>query len=193
MNDNSSRRPSAAARPARRWTVTLRASVAAALLVPALLSANDWPEWRGPARTGVSSETGLPSTWSPTGENLAWKMPYGGRSAPVVFGDHRYLQTTVGSGPTLQERIGCLHADTGKLLWVHRYNVFTSDARPRRIAWPSPAVDPATGNVIAISADGLVQSLSPAGKLLWERSLAEEMGMWTTHGGRMSSPVIDGD
>ena len=31
------------------------------------------------------------------------------------------------------------------------------------------------------------------GKLLWERSLAEEFGMWTTHGGRMSSPIIDGD
>ena len=193
MNDNSSRRPSAVTRPARRWTVTLRASVAAALLVPALLSANDWPEWRGPARTGVSSETGLPSQWSPAGENLAWKMPYGGRSAPVVFGDHLYLQTTIGSGPTLQERIVCLNADTGKLLWEHRYNVFTSDAPPSRIAWPSPAVDPATGNVVAISANGLVQSLSPAGKLLWERSLAEEMGMWTTHGGRMSSPVIDGD
>jgi outer membrane protein assembly factor BamB len=36
-------------------------------------------------------------------------------------------------------------------------------------------------------------SLSPDGKLLWERSLAEEFGMWTTHGGRVSSPVVDGD
>ena len=36
-------------------------------------------------------------------------------------------------------------------------------------------------------------SLSKDGKLLWERSLAEEFGMWTTHGGRMSSPIIDGD
>jgi outer membrane protein assembly factor BamB len=35
-------------------------------------------------------------------------------------------------------------------------------------------------------------SLSPQGKLLWERSLPEEFGMWTTHGGRVSSPVIDG-
>jgi outer membrane protein assembly factor BamB len=49
-----------------------------------------------------------------------------------------------------------------------------------------------TGNVFAISANGLVMSLSKDGKLLWERSLAEEMGMWTTHGGRMSSPIIDG-
>ena len=66
-------------------------------------------------------------------------------------------------------------------------------ARRTGIAWASPAVDPASGNVIAISANGLLMALSPAGKLLWERSLAEEVGMWTTHGGRMSSPIIDGN
>jgi outer membrane protein assembly factor BamB len=159
----------------------------------AVVTAADWPEWRGPGRTGISTETGLPSSWSPSGENLAWRAPYGGRSAPVVFGDRLYLQTSSGTGATLQERVMCLHADTGKLLWEHKYNVFTSDVPPHRIAWASPAVDPATGNVFAFSGNGLLMSLSPQGKLLWERSLAEEFGMWTTHGGRVSSPVIDGN
>ena len=173
----------------------VRVWVAAALLLPAtvVLSGSDWPEWRGPARTGASTETGLPDRWSPSGENLAWRVPIGGRSAPVVFGDRLFLQTSVGSGPTLQERLLCFNADTGKQLWEHRYNLFTSDAPPHRIAWSSPAVDPATGNVFAISGGGLLMSLSRDGKLLWERSLAEEFGMWTTHGGRMSSPVVDGD
>ncbi len=173
----------------------VRVWVAAALLVPAtaVLSGADWPEWRGPARTGSSTETGLPDRWSPSGENVAWHVPIGGRSAPVVFGDHLYLQTSVGSGATLQERLICFNADTGQQLWEHRYNLFTSDVPPHRIAWSSPAVDPATGNIFAISGGGLLMSLSPQGKLLWERSLAEEFGMWTTHGGRMSSPVVDGD
>jgi outer membrane protein assembly factor BamB len=180
--------PSKLSRGVRVW-------VAAALLVTAtgVLSGSDWPEWRGPARTGSSTETGLPDRWSPSGENLAWHVPIGGRSSPVVFGDHLYLQTSVGSGPTLQERVICFNADTGQQLWEHRYNVFTSDVPPHRIAWSSPAVDPATGNVFAISGGGLLMSLSPQGKLLWERSLAEEFGMWTTHGGRMSSPIVDGD
>jgi outer membrane protein assembly factor BamB len=168
-------------------------ALAIALPAAAVLSAADWPEWRGPARTGTSTETGLTSTWSPAGENLAWRAPYGGRSAPVVFGDHLYLQNSVGSGATLQERLMCLHADTGKVLWEHRYNVFTSDVPPHRLAWASPVVDPATGNVYAFSANGLLQAFTAAGKLLWERSLAEEFGMWTTHGGRVSSPVIDGN
>jgi outer membrane protein assembly factor BamB len=167
-------------------------SFALALPAAALLHA-DWPEWRGPDRTGVSSATDLPSSWSPDGENLAWKVPYGGRSAPVVFGDRLYLQNGVGSGAELQERLMCFNADTGELLWEHRYNIFTSDVPPHRIAWASPAVDPATGNVFAFSGNGWLMSLSPDGKLLWERSLAEEFGMWTTHGGRVSSPVVDGD
>jgi len=158
-----------------------------------VLSGADWPEWRGPARTGASAETGLPEKWSPAGENLAWRVPIGGRSSPVVFGDHLYLQTSSGAGATLQERIICFNADSGKQLWEHRYNMFTSDVPAHRIAWSSPAVDPATGNVFAISGGGLLLSLSKDGKLLWERSLAEEFGMWTTHGGRMSSPIVDGD
>jgi outer membrane protein assembly factor BamB len=169
--------------------------VLVAVVVPAaaLLGAADWPEWRGAARTGVSSETGLPSSWSPAGENLAWRVPYGGRSAPVVFGDHLYLQNTSGNGAMRQERLMCFNADSGKLLWEHKYNLFTSDVPPHRIAWASPAVDPATGNVFAFSGNGLLLAFSPAGKLLWERSLAEEFGMWTTHGGRVSSPVVDGN
>jgi len=169
--------------------------LALALLLPAAaaLRGSDWPEWRGPARTGTSTETGLPSSWSPSGENLAWKAPYGGRSSPVVVGDRLYLQNTVGTGAAEQERLLCLNADSGKLLWEHRYNIFTSDVPAHRIAWSSPAVDPASGNVFAISGNGLVMSLSREGKLLWERSLAEEFGMWTTHGGRMSSPIVDGN
>jgi outer membrane protein assembly factor BamB len=169
--------------------------VIAALTLPAatILRGADWPDWRGPARTGVSTETGLPSTWSPMGENLAWHVPYGARSGPVVFGDHLYLQNTAGAGATEQERVMCFNADTGKLLWEYRYNIFASDVPPHRIAWSSPVVDPATGNVFAISGGGLTMALSKDGKLLWERSLAEEFGMWTTHGGRMSTPIVDGD
>ena len=169
--------------------------VAIGMLIPAgaLLSGSDWPDWRGPTRTGASAETGLVSSWSPSGENLAWKAPYGGRSAPVVFGDRLFLQNASGEGDTLQERLMCLHADTGKVLWEHKYNVFTSDVPPHRIAWASPVVDPFSGNVYAFSGNGLLMAFSRDGKRLWEHSMAEEFGMWTTHGGRVSSPIIDGN
>ena len=81
--------------------------------------AGDWPEWRGPARDGASAETQLPSRWSPAGEGLAWKAPYGSRSTPVIFGSRLYLWNasvdTVKERDKVQERLLALDADTGKL------------------------------------------------------------------------------
>src|SRR4051812_47942468 len=57
----------------------------------------DWAEWRGPAGDGISAEKNFPARWSPAGDNLAWKAPYGGRSAPIVMGDRVYLQDSVRS------------------------------------------------------------------------------------------------
>ncbi len=158
-----------------------------------VLVAGDWAEWRGPARDGISSEKNLPEKWLPAGENLAWKAPYGGRSAPIVMGDRVYLQNTAGQGETEQERIMCFNADNGKLLWEHRFNVYLSDVPPHRVGWASPVGDPATGNVYVFGVGGNLIGLNRDGKVLWERSLGEDFGLLTTHGGRTVSPIIDGD
>jgi outer membrane protein assembly factor BamB len=155
--------------------------------------AEDWAEWRGPARDGISLEKGLPTKWSPAGENLAWKVPYGGRSAPIVVGSRVYLQNTAGKGELEQERIMCFDADTGKLLWEHRFNVYLSDVPAHRVGWASPVGDPASGNVYVFGVGGTLLALNNQGKVLWERSLGEDFGLLTTHGGRTVSPIIDGD
>jgi outer membrane protein assembly factor BamB len=157
------------------------------------IAADDWPDWRGPARDGVSKETGLPDRWSPAGDNLAWKAPYGGRSAPVVFRGRVFLLNGAGQGDTLQERVVCLDADTGTLVWEHKFNVFLSDVPAHRIGWSSPVVDVSTGNVFAFGVAGMLVALSRDGKLLWERSINEDFGLVTTHGGRTVSPIVDGD
>lgn len=161
------------------------------LVAPAL--ASDWPEWRGPARDGISHEKGLPLKWSPGGENLAWKVPFGGRSAPIVMNGRVYLQNTAGQGESEQERLMCFDAYTGKLLWEHRFNVYLSDVPPHRVGWASPVGDPATGNVFVFGVGGNLMGLTGDGKVLWERSLGEDFGLLTTHGGRTVSPIIDGD
>ena len=164
-----------------------------ALLAGASARAGDWPEWRGPERDGRSAEKNLPTSWSATGQNLAWKAPYGGRSTPIVLGNRLYLQDAADEGEKRQERVLCLNADTGKLLWEHRFNVYHSDVPPHRVGWASPAGDETTGNVLAFGVGGTLLALDPAGKLLWERSLVEDFGLVTTHGGRTVSPVLDGD
>lgn len=172
-------------------SISLNVSLVLLLLIPT--RASDWTEWRGPARDGISPEKGLPTSWSPTGQNLAWKAPYGGRSAPIVMDGRVYLQNTAGKGAAEQERIMCFNADTGKLLWEHRFNVFLSDVPPHRVGWASPVGDPATGNVYAFGVGGTLLALSREGKVVWERSLGEDFGLLTTHGGRTVSPLIDGD
>lgn len=155
--------------------------------------AGDWPDGRGPSRDGISLEVGLPEKWSPAGENLAWKALYGGRSAPIILGGRVFLFKSAGEGETMQERLVCLDAATGKLLWERRFNVYESDVPPRRIAWSSPAGDPTTGNIYVFGACNELTALSKDGKVLWHRSLTEEFGAWTTHGGRTVSPIIEGD
>src|SRR4030095_4029701 len=81
----------------------LAAAIAASAIT--ILSASDWPEWRGPSRDGHSSETNLPSKWSPKGENLAWRIPIGSRSSPVAFGNRLYLNSPVGDLANKQERL----------------------------------------------------------------------------------------
>ena len=153
----------------------------------------DWPESRGPHRDGVSDEKGLIDKWALNGENFLWRAPYGGRSAPVVMGNRVYVQNPSGLGESLQERVMALDADTGKVVWEYKFNVFQSDVPPHRVGWASPAVDPETGNLYVMGVGATVIALNKDGKLLWDRSIGEEFSAFTTHGGRTTSPLVDGD
>jgi outer membrane protein assembly factor BamB len=173
--------------------VVLIAAIAMSGQGPRRVAGGDWPEIRGPQRDGTSRETGLPEKWSLGGENMLWRVPYGGRSTPIVMGNRVYLQNGSGRDAELQERIMALDADTGKVVWEYKYGIFQSDVPKHRIAWATPAADPETGNIYALSAGAQVLALSKEGKLLWNRSFGEEYAAFTTHGGRTMSPIIDGD
>lgn len=179
------------------FRIFLRRGSAAALLVLASLtvvSAADWPEWRGPSRDGRSAETGLPTRWSPQGENLAWRIPIGSRSAPVAFGNRVYVNSpTPGDPSSTQERLIAIDAETGKVVWERRFSLFLSDVPQHRASWASPAVDPETGNIYLFTVAAQLVCVSPDGKVLWDRSLTDEYGAVTTHGGRTTSPIIAGD
>jgi outer membrane protein assembly factor BamB len=160
---------------------------------PRRVPVGDWPEARGPNRDGVSLETGLLDKWALNGDGMLWRAPYGGRSAPVVMGNRVYLQNPAGRGVDLRERVMALDADSGKMVWEYRFNLFQSDVPTHRVGWASPAVDPETGNVYALSGGAEVIALSRDGKPLWQRSFGEEFAAFTTHGGRTMNPLVDGD
>ena len=160
---------------------------------PRKVALGDWPEARGPHGDGHSDEKGLIDKWALNGQNFLWRAPYGGRSAPIVMGNRVYVQNPSGLGDALQERVMALDADTGKVVWEYKFNVFQSDVPPHRVGWASPAADPETGNIYAMGVGATVIALDKNGKLLWDRSIGEEFAAFTTHGGRTTSPIIDGD
>jgi outer membrane protein assembly factor BamB len=181
--------------PALIQTLVRRGAFCAAVLLSLMAapSASDWPEWRGPLRDGHSTETNLPAAWSPRGENLAWRIPIGSRSAPVAFGNRLYLNSPVGTAETTQERLVALDAETGKVVWEKRFSLYLSDVPQHRASWASPAVDPETGNIYMFTVAAQLICVAPDGKILWDRSLPDEYGAVTTHGGRTTSPIVEGD
>lgn len=182
----------ASARARRLAAIGLSVGLFAATLP--VLHGSDWPEWRGPARDGTSPETNLPESWSPDGQNVAWTLPFGGRSTPVVFGDRLYLQTaTTGDISLTQERLVAVDVDSGNVLWERPFSIYLSDVPQYRVGWASPAVDTESGNVFLLTVGAELAAVSPAGDVLWTRSLPDEYGAISTHGGRTTSPIVDGD
>jgi outer membrane protein assembly factor BamB len=159
--------------------------------------AADWSFWRGPEQNGVSRERDLPDTFSLNAKakdnNLIWRSPYGGITTPIVQNGRVYFITKVGEDVTQQERVLCLDADTGRLLWEHRFNVFMTDIVRDRLGWTQMVGDPQTGNVYAHGTQGFLICFDKDGKILWQHSLTEEYGRVSGYGGRITSPIVDGD
>lgn len=156
----------------------------------------DWPNWRGPQQNRVSTEKGLIDSWYPEGgegSNVLWKSAtLAGRSSPIVLRGKLY--TIVRDQPESAnegEKVVCADADTGDILWEHRFNVYLSEVPADRVGWSSCAGDPETGRIYAQGVCGYFCCLEgDTGEVVWDRSLHEEFGLISTYGGRTNVPVI---
>jgi outer membrane protein assembly factor BamB len=89
------------------------------------------------------------------------------------------------------EKVVCADAETGKVLWEHVFNVYLSDVPDTRVGWSSVVGDPETGRVYAQGVSGYFCCLEgDTGKLVWDRSLHEELGLLSTYGGRTNFPLV---
>jgi outer membrane protein assembly factor BamB len=166
-----------------------------ALVIPASSApAANWSFWRGPEQNGVSRERDLPDKWSlAKKENLVFAANHGSITTPIVQDGQVYLLGKSGRGPTQQETVMAFDADTGKLLWEHKFNVWHSDIVEDRLGFTHMVGDPETGYVYAHTTSGMFFCFDKAGKILWQRSMTEEFGRVTGYGGRVTSPIVDED
>jgi outer membrane protein assembly factor BamB len=153
-----------------------RAVLISILLTPAALAADNWPGWRGPHATGVSTETNLPERWSST-ENLAWQTPLRGAgvSSPVVFGNLVFVTSQEGTGVRRQGNHPSLVQGAERDASGER--TLTGAAQSERTRFVVAAFDRATG------------------KRAWEHVLDAEgdlQGVHDKHNLASPSPVTDG-
>ena len=168
------------------------ASLVSVLTAPASV-AQDWPSWRGRGQNGVSDVTGLPSSWSPDGENLIWSDSWVGRSTPSVFDGRVCANGRSGAGVDEKEVVACWSAEDGTKLWEHSFMVTNTTVPFNRVGWGSVVGDPETGHLYAMDVDGHFNAFDRDGTIVWSWRLAEELGRASGYGGRTSTPVVDED
>src|SRR6478672_5781837 len=90
----------------------------AMLSLTAAATPHDWPQWRGPKRDGVSTETGLLKDWPKGGPPIAWKQKGlgGGYSAPSVAAGRIYGMSYQGTDEVVWAR----DEVTGNPIWSTR-------------------------------------------------------------------------
>lgn len=168
----------------KRWMTT----VLVALGVGAAAEAGNWPAWRGPEGTGISSEKGLPLKWSAT-QNVRWKtaMPGPGNSTPIVWGKRMFVTCALEGGK--KRAVMCLDRETGKELW--RRAIEYTEKETTHATNPYCSQSPVTDGerVIAWHGSAGVVCYNFEGRELWRRDLGRFEHVW----GNASSPVLYGD
>ena len=99
------------------------AALALSLAAPAPKSASlpgeDWSQWRGPNRDGVSKETGLLKEWPKDGPKLLWTFDTAGLaySSFSVVGDTLYTMGSENEANGNREFVLAIDITTGKERW----------------------------------------------------------------------------
>jgi outer membrane protein assembly factor BamB len=192
-------------------------TIPAILMFAACLSAQHWPQFRGPNASGVAEGAKPPVTFDvEKNQNVLWKTPIPGIAvaSPVVWGDRVFLTTAISSDPKASFRHGlygdvepstdtskhtwkvyCLNKKDGKVLWektAHEGVPKTKRHPKSSQASCTPVTD---GKVVVanLGSEGLY-AYDMDGKLLWKQDLGKMNAGWffdpDYEWGIASSPII---
>ncbi len=161
------------------------------LCAVATISAENWPQWRGPSLNGLSAEKNLPVRWSKT-ENVTWKvdLPAWSGSTPVVWGDRIFLNVAedlrVRAGANLF--LWCLDRNKGTVLWKGTLGGGNHQERKQNMSTPSPVTD--GRSVWVMTGTGILKAFDVNGTELWVRDIQKDYGRFGLNWGYGSSPLL---
>ncbi len=160
------------------------------ILSAATLSAQDWPQWRGPNRDGAVAGFSAPAAL-PDSLKLKWRIEVGvGHSSPVVAGKRIYLHSRQGE----QEVVSAFALDTGKLLWKDAYGVEykVDPAAAKHGKGPKSTPVIANGRLVTLGINGILSCYDAAtGKVKWRSEFSKQFKKTSPDYGTAMSPVID--
>ncbi len=147
---------------------------------------DNWPEWRGPTRDGISTEQNLPTHWSEN-QNVKWKapLPGPGNSTPVVWGDRVFVTQAEEN----KRELICFDRKSGKLLWTKgtTYADKEESHEMNPMCSSSPATDGEHVYAWLGSAGFFAYDLN--GREVWHTEVGKQHHEW----GYASSPIINQD
>jgi len=152
-------------------------------------SSNDWPQWGGPDRNGVSKETGLLKQWPRSGPTVAWSasMLGAGYGSVAVAGDRVFVQGM----RNRQSVVTSLTRANGMVGWVRMIGPAAENDRgsgPRG----TPTID--GDRLYALTENGDLACLRVAdGAIVWQRNILKDFGGHNIGWLISESPLIDGN
>lgn len=173
--------------PSARFVLALCALTLAAVLSAQAI--DDWPQWRGPRRDGISAERGLLQTWPQGGPPPAWTAKGAGEGYSSFAAANGRLYTLGARGAV--EYVMAFDAASGKKLWeVEHGRRFGNDRGdgPRG----TPTVD--GGQLYAYGASGDLSAMDAAtGKTIWKVNVLRQFGGSNITWGLSESPLVLAD
>jgi len=171
-----------------RLVAVIALGVASATFLPAQTTTGDWPQWRGPDRTGVSRETGLLQEWPSGGPAVAWSASGlgAGYGTVAVKGTRVFVQGLRGR----QTMLHSLDRGDGKYLWSKNLGSGGGNDRgsgPRS----TPTLD--GDRVYVLTETGELFCLREDGTQLWQRNILREFSGSNITWLLSESPLVDGD
>lgn len=159
------------------------------------LIAADWPQWRGPNRDGVWSESGILTAFPAAGLKPVWKVPAGlGYSSPIIAGERLYLSDLVVENRAVHERVLCFNALSGERIWSAQHDATAPDWFFNREQMRGPGATPIIGDG-RVYALGMFYQLTcldaQTGTVIWKRDLLTDYQLPPSS--LDASPLLDGD
>src|SRR5258706_486105 len=154
-------------------------------------TAADWPQWRGPNRDGISSETGLLKEWPAGGPRLLWKatgLGIGYSTVAIAGGRIFTIGDTNGSSFVVAFDVA-----EGKPVWSAKLG------KPGAVGWggfegprSTPTVD--GDSLYAVGQWGEIVCVETAtGKERWRKEYVKDFDSKLPDWGFAESPLVDGD